>query len=80
MKTAFLLLNMELGYCKTVLVKLESLKEVKYVHTIYGSYDVLLKVECDTIDAVKDFIADKIRSIPDLQSSLTMLVAESFSV
>ena len=80
LKTAFLLLNMELGYCKAVLVKLESQKEIKYVFNLYGVYDVLVKVECDTIDAVKDFIADTIRTLPDIRSSLTMLAVEDIAV
>ncbi len=76
MKTAFLLLNMELGYCKTVLVKLESHKEIKYVFSLYGVYDVLVKIECDTVEAIKDFIIEKIRTLPDVRSSLTMLVVD----
>ncbi len=80
MNTAFLILNMVLGYNKLYFEELESLPEVKYVCNIYGIYDVLVKVECDTIEDIKTFIAEKIRGNPDLQSSLTMLVAESFTV
>ena len=80
MKTAFLLLNMELGYCKDILVKLESLEEIKYVFSLYGAYDVLVKIECDTTEAIKDFIIEKIRNIPDVRSSLTMLIVEGFTV
>ncbi len=80
MATAFLILNMVLGYNKLFVEELETLPEVKYVHTIFGVYDVLVKVECDTIDEMKGFIAEKIRGNPDLQSCLTMLVVESFKV
>ncbi len=80
MKIAFILLNMVLGYNKLYVEELENLPEVKYVYNIYGVYDVLVKVECDTIEDIKDFIAEKIRSNTDLLSSLTMLVVESFTV
>lgn len=80
MSTAFLILNMVLGYNKLFVEELENLPEVKYVHTIYGAYDVLVKVECDTIEEIKDFIAKKIRGTPDLKSCLTMIVVESFTV
>lgn len=80
MKTAFLLLNMEIGYCKDILVKLKSHKEIKYVFSLYGAYDVLVKVECDTTEAIKDFIIEKIRTLPDIRSSLTMLAVEGFTV
>ena len=79
MKTAFLLLNMEIGYCKDILVKLESLEEIKYVFSLYGVYDVLVKIEGDTTEAIKDFIIEKIRTNPDLKSSLTMLVVTGFT-
>ena len=74
------MLNMELGYCKDILVKLESLEEIKYVFSLYGAYDVLVKIECDTVEVIKDFIIEKIRTLPDVRSSLTMLVVEGFTV
>lgn len=80
MKTAFLLLSMELGYCKAVLVKLESQKEVKYAYNLYGAHDVLVKVECESIEEIKEFIADKIRTLPDVRAIFTNLVVEGFTV
>lgn len=80
MATAFLILNMVLGYNKLYFEELENLPEVKYMYNIFGAYDILVKVECDTIEDIKDFIAKKIRGTPDLKSCLTMLVVESFTV
>ncbi len=80
MNTAFLLLNMELGYNKLYFEELENLPEVKYVHDIYGVYDVLVKVECESIEYIKDFIAEKIRVNRDLKSCLTILVVETLTV
>ncbi len=80
MKIAFILLNMVLGYNRLYFEELETLPEVKYVYNIFGVYDILVKVECESIDEIKDFIAEKIRSKPDVQSYLTMLVVERFTV
>ncbi len=80
MATAFLILNMVLGYNKLYFEELETLPEVKYVYNIYGVYDVLVKVECESIEDIKDFIAEKIRVNRDLQSCLTMLKVEGFTV
>lgn len=80
MNTAFLLLNMVLGYNRLYVEELENLPEVKYVYNIYGVYDVLVKVEAESVEVIKDFIAEKIRSNTDLQSSLTMLVVNGFTV
>ena len=76
MKTAFILLNMELGYHQSLIEELKGLPEVQYVHNLYGVYDVLVKVECDSIDAMKDFIANKIRINPEIKSCLTNLVVD----
>lgn len=80
MNTAFLLLNMVLGYNKLFFDELESLPEVKYVYYLLGVYEVLVKVECKSIEDIKGFIAEKIRSNTDVLSSLTMLKVESFKV
>ena len=80
MNTAFLLLNMELGYNKLYFEELETRAEVKYVYNIYGVYDVLVKVEGESIEDVKDFIAEKIRVNRELKSCLTMLVVETLTV
>ena len=80
MKIAFILLNMVLGYNKLYFEELENLPEVKYVCNIYGVYDVLVKIEFESIEMIKDFIAEKLRSNTDVLSSLTMLVVEFFTV
>ena len=80
MKIAFILLNMVLGYNKLYFEELETRAEVKYVYNVYGVYDVLVKVEGESIEDIKDFIAEKIRSNPDVLSSLTMLVVETLTV
>ena len=76
MKIAFILLNMDLGYNKSTIESLESLPEVQYVYQLYGVYDVIVKVECDSIEAIKDFIANKLRINPEIKSSLTNLVVD----
>ncbi|KKL65057.1 hypothetical protein LCGC14_2158810 [marine sediment metagenome] len=80
MRTAFLLLNMVLDYNKLYVEELWTRPEVKYAYNVHGAYDVVVKVECDSMEAVKDFIVKEIRTNPDLKSSLTMLVVTGFTV
>ena len=79
MTTAFVLLNMDLGYNKSMIETLKSLPEVHYVYPLYGVYDVIVKVECDSIEAMKDFIANKIRINPEIKTVLTNLVVDDFT-
>ena len=76
MTTAFILMNMDLGYNKSMIETLESIPEVQYVYQIYGVYDVVVKIECDSIEATKDFIANKIRINPEIKALLTNLVVD----
>jgi len=76
MTTAFVLLNMDLGYNKSMIETLKSLPEVQYVYSLYGVYDVVVKIECDSIEAMKDFIANKIRINPEIKTVLTNLVID----
>ena len=79
MKTAFLFLNMSLDYNRLYVEELWTLPEVVYAYNIYGVYDVLVKVECDSIALIKDFIAKQVRTSIDLKSVLTMLVVNGFT-
>jgi len=76
MTTAFILMNMDLGYNKSMIETLESIPEVQYVYQIYGVYDVVVKIECDSIEATKDFIANKIRINPEIKALLTNLAID----
>jgi DNA-binding Lrp family transcriptional regulator len=49
---------------------------VNDAYTIYGVYDILLKVEAPTMDRLKEFISTKIRRMKGVKSTLTMLIME----
>ncbi|MCC2648057.1 MAG: putative transcriptional regulator, AsnC family [Nitrososphaeraceae archaeon] len=68
MPGAFVLLNTELGS--------ENLEGVKEVFQVYGVYDIIAKVESDTMDKVKEIITWKLRKLPGVKSTLTMIVME----
>jgi DNA-binding Lrp family transcriptional regulator len=76
MPRAFVLVNAELGYETTLADEMKSISGVNEAYTIYGVYDLLLKVEAQTMDKLKEFISTKIRRMRGVKSTLTMLIME----
>ncbi|MCX6653827.1 MAG: Lrp/AsnC ligand binding domain-containing protein [Candidatus Bathyarchaeota archaeon] len=74
MATAFLLLNIETGLEVEVMKDLKDLDEVKEVHKLDGTYDVIARMETDTMQELKDAVNWKIRRLENVYSTLTMIV------
>ncbi|MEM4033448.1 MAG: Lrp/AsnC ligand binding domain-containing protein, partial [Sulfolobales archaeon] len=56
-----------------ILSKIEGVKEV---YEVYGIYDIVVKVEAQTHEALREIIINRIRRIPKVKSTTTMLVIE----
>ncbi len=76
MATAYVLINCELGSEETVIDELKSIKGVVEVHGTFGAYDILAKVELSLVDVLRETITWKIRKIPKIRSTLTLIGVE----
>jgi DNA-binding Lrp family transcriptional regulator len=74
MANAFVLISTEIGSETNVMKSLKMITEVKEAHTVYGVYDIIARIEADTMAQLKDIISSKIRRINKIRSTLTMLV------
>ena len=74
MPIAFILINAELGKEDMVLALVRALPEVKEAYMVYGVYDIIIKVEAETTQAIKDTVFFKIRRIDNVRSTITMMV------
>jgi len=75
MATAFVLVNCELGSEETTIQQLKGLEGVKEVLGIFGAYDIIAKVESDTVK-LRETIMWKIRQIEKIRSTLTLMEIE----
>ena len=73
MATAFVLLNAELGAEIEVLNGLKMIDEVKETHLIYGVYDIIARIEADTMDDLRKVIGWKVRRLTRARSTITMI-------
>jgi len=71
--TAFVLLNAELGAETEVLDCLRMIDEVKETHLIYGVYDIIARIEAETMDELRKVIGWKIRRLTKVRSTITMV-------
>lgn len=74
MATAYILINLEIGAEGEVLKSLKPVSEIKEAHLVYGVYDIIARVETETMQELKDAVSWKIRSIDKVRSTLTMIV------
>ena len=73
---AFVLINAEIGSEDEVLKEMRKLSNVKESYVVYGVYDVVAKVEADSMDKLKEIVTWKIRRLDRVRSTLTMIVVE----
>ena len=76
MATAYVLVNCELGSEEAVISELKSIGDVKEVHGTFGVYDILAKVEYGQVEPFCEAITWKIRKIPKICSTLTLMGIE----
>jgi len=76
MPKAFVFMNIEAGSEGEILKTLRSVPEVKESYFVYGVYDIVAKVETDTMDRLKEVITWKVRRLDKIRSTLTTIVSE----
>ncbi len=73
MAVAYVLINCELGAEEAVIAEIKSIEDVKEVHGTFGAYDILVKIESSQVEALRETITWKIRKIPKIRSTLTLM-------
>jgi DNA-binding Lrp family transcriptional regulator len=71
---AFVLINTEIDAMEKVLNALKNVEGVKEAYSVFGVYDVVVKVEAASMNKIKDLVTYKIRRVNGVRSSLTMIV------
>lgn len=61
MTLCYVLINVETGSEEKVLGEVRKVPNVKECHRLYGIYDVIAKVEADSMDGLKEIVTWKIR-------------------
>lgn len=76
MAKAYVLINTELGAEEEVVRALNEVPEVRETYVVYGVYDVIVILETETIQEIKDAVFTKIRAMEKIRSTITMMVID----
>ncbi len=76
MPTAYVLINCDLGSEEGIINEIKKLPNVVEVSGVYGVYDIIVRLQADSMDKLRETITWKLRKIGKVRSTLTMLVIE----
>ena len=74
---AFVLINTEIGSEDELKKEITKISNVKEAHVVYGVYDVVAKVEAESLEKLKEIVTWTIRRLNGVRSTLTMIVMET---
>lgn len=72
----YVLLRVKPGQDRSVFRKVKKLKRVTEMDTVYGEYDLLIKVQVETMEDLDSFIFDTVRAIKGVERSTTLITIE----
>lgn len=72
---AYVLVSLKKPREDEVLEKLRNLEGAKEVHLLFGEWDFVVKIESESSDALSTLVLEKIRPIPEVEMTSTLIVA-----
>lgn len=73
---AYVLLGVAPNTEEKVYAKLKKIPEVKSINILFGSWDIVAQVEIKSVASLNEFMLDKVRKIPEVNLTATMIVAK----
>jgi len=73
---AYILLRVKPGTDRSVFQTVKKLKQVKDMETLYGEYDLLMRIQVETLDDLDAFIFDTARAIQGVERTTTLITIE----
>lgn len=77
MTKAYVLITTEVGAEEEVREKLLKEPEIKEAYVVFGVYDIIAKIEAESMEQIRKIVTWKIRSIDKVTSTQTLIVAGS---
>jgi len=75
---AYVLVTLKSGSETSVLKKVSSFEEATEVALLYGEYDAIVKVKVEDLSQLDKFLTDKLRVLPDIFLTTTMIVSREY--
>lgn len=75
---AHILVTLKPGSEKAVLNHISTFEEALEVDFLYGEYDALVKVSVESLSQLDTFLTEKLRVLPDVFQTVTLIVAKQY--
>jgi DNA-binding Lrp family transcriptional regulator len=75
---AYIMMNIKSGTEDEVCDKLTKYSEIEEIAVIYGEYDAIVKVKTENMKTLDNFITEKLRGLPNIFLTATMLIAKQY--
>ena len=56
--------------------QVRAIPEVQEAFVSYGVFDLLVKIKIDSMELLKELVSHRLRTIPDVRSTLTLILVE----
>jgi DNA-binding Lrp family transcriptional regulator len=76
MTSAFLFINAEFLFIEDVINKLKEVPEIVDVYKVQGIYDIIVRVNSDTEEKLKELVSERIRRIDRITGTVTVIIAK----
>lgn len=76
MPTAFVLINADSGSERKLLEQIRKMDGVIEAHLVYGTFDIIAKVETKSLEELREHISVKTRKLDNVLSTMTLIVAD----
>ncbi len=72
-EVAYVMVNCEVGSEELVIEKLKTIQGIKEVQGLSGNYDIVMKIEVESIEMLREMIVFEIRKIPQIHTTTTLI-------
>lgn len=73
---AIVLIQTDIGAESRVMEELIKIPEITEAYIVYGIYDIIVKIEAESLEKIREVITNKIRKLPDIRTTSTMVIVE----
>jgi DNA-binding Lrp family transcriptional regulator len=75
---AYVMFKVSSGTEKEVAKKLIEFEEVVQADIVFGEYDVIAKMMTKDLEALEDFVSEKVRNVPNVLVTSTMIISREY--
>ncbi|ADI32600.1 Lrp/AsnC ligand binding domain-containing protein [Staphylothermus hellenicus] len=73
---AIVLIQTDIGAESRVMEELVKVPEITEAYIVYGIYDIIVKIEAESLEKIREVITNRIRKLPDIRTTSTMVIVE----